>query len=624
MRRCKHIDVNIWSTARICRLLASAGLLITVSAGFARAQAKDPAQWVPVSINAGETYVISDIKPGTKPSFQVEQNPSAFVSYDSPPGKLTLLSAGAGRWIVTVTNASDRQVNYDVNAFGVAKPGSPLAPGNAPPSLSDDGFAPRPGAGASTSTSSAMPEPELGAISSLRPTPPPASPYTATIPDKAPVSYSDASWSVPPQPGGSQAYEPRQSVASSAVSAARYRNDPSVLDAGPGYLSDSVSGGKHYLPADAVSLMMGTSEVIDFQRRITRISVADSKIADVQVIDPFQLNLIAHQPGFTTLAVWDANGQYEERTVRIDASGKQQVMLNTIVAELDRSGLENQGVNLSVALTKIGISLVGLPGAVATPYTAGSTLQSSASSGSLSGTTAPNGVIPTGGQMIPLLLSSNLTYGLAAQNSNVQWQGFFQFLETHNLGKILAEPHLLANSGEKAKFLSGGEIPIVIAQALNSTIVFKTYGTSVEFIPTVVGRDDIELLVKPEVSQPDYAQGVNLFGFTVPAFVTRRAETMVRLKDRQTLVIAGLILHQKVSQVQKVPYLGDIPYVAGLFRTTSYSDQETDLVMSVTPEIVQPLPPTGQVYLPTGRGDLTADEIKTRTLEPPDAARPRF
>jgi pilus assembly protein CpaC len=217
-----------------------------------------------------------------------------------------------------------------------------------------------------------------------------------------------------------------------------------------------------------------------------------------------------------------------------------------------------------------------------------------------------------------------VTYGLSAGNSNIQWQGFFQFLEDHNLGKVLAEPHLLANSGEKAKFLSGGEIPIVIAQALNSTIVFKTFGTSVEFIPTVVGRDDIELLVKPEVSEPDYTHGVQLFGFTVPAFVTRRAETMARLKDRQTLIIAGLILHEKVSQIQKVPYLGDIPYVAGLFRNTYWSNKETDLVMSVTPEIVQPLPPSGQVYLPTGRSDLTETEIKTQRLDPPDAARPRF
>jgi pilus assembly protein CpaC len=589
----------------------------------ASAQAKDPSNWVPVSMNAGETYVINDIKPGTKPSFRIEQNPNAFVSYDSPPGKLTMLSAAAGRWIVTVTNSSDSEVSYDVNAFGVAKPGAPLTPGKAPPSMSDEGLNSRPRAGTSTSTSSSMPE--LGTISSLSTTPSAALPYSATLPDKAPVSYDDASWNVPPQPDkGSKAYEPRQSAAPSAISAARYRNDPSVVDPGREYISDSVSGGKHYLPEEAVSLMMGTSEVVDFQRRITRISVADSKIADVQVIDPFQLNLIAHQPGFTTLAIWDADGRYNERTVRVDASGRQQVMLNTIVAELDRTELENQGVNLSVALTKVGISLVGLPGAVATPYSAASTLQSSSSAGSLAGTTSPGGILPGPGQLVPLLLSPNLTYGLSAGNSSIQWQGFFQFLEAHNLGKVLAEPHLLANSGEKAKFLSGGEIPIVIAQALNSTIVFKTFGTSVEFIPTVVGRDDIELLVKPEVSEPDYTHGVQLFGFTVPAFITRRAETMARLKDRQTLIIAGLILHEKVSQVQKVPYLGDIPYLAGLFRNTYWSNKESDLIMSVTPEIVRPLPPTGQVYLPTGRAELTPDEIKTQTLEPPDAARPRF
>ena len=133
MRRCKNTYVNVRSAELICRLLASAGLLLVVSAATARAQVKDSNDWVPVSMNAGETYVINDVKPGTKPSFHVEQNPNAFVSYDSPPGKLTMLSAGAGRWIVTVTNASDRQVSYDVNAFAVAKPDAPLTPGKAPP-----------------------------------------------------------------------------------------------------------------------------------------------------------------------------------------------------------------------------------------------------------------------------------------------------------------------------------------------------------------------------------------------------------------------------------------------------------------------------------------------------------
>ena len=573
-------------------------------------------------MNAGETYLISDIKPGTHPSFRIAQNPNAFVSYDnSPPGKLTMLSAAAGRWIVTVTNNSDREVNYDLNSFAVAKPGAPMSPGTAPASVNDPGLNSSPRTSASSSISVAMPE--LATVSAPRSSSL-ASSYSAALPGPTSSGFN-ASWSMPPEPGKrAQAYEPSQSVGPLESHVGQYRNDPSVLDSGFAYPGDSVSGGKHYLPSDAISLMMGTSQVIDFQRRVTRISVADSKIADVQVIDPFQLNLIAHQPGFTTLAVWDANGRYEERTVKIDASGRQQVMLNTIVAELDRSKLENQGINLSVAFSKMGLSLVGLPGTVATPYTANTSLQSSSSAGSLAGTTSPSGVLGAGGQIIPLLLSSTMTYGLAAQNADVMWQAFFQFLEQHSLGKILAEPHLLANSGEKAKFLSGGEIPIVIAQALNSTIVFKTFGTSVEFIPTVVGRDDIELLVKTEVSEPDFAEGVNLFGFTVPAFVTRRAETMVRLTDRQTLIIAGLILHEKTSEVQKVPYLGDIPWVRNLFHTTSYSDQETDLVMSVTPEIIRPLPPGGQVFLPTNRGELTADEIKTKPIEPPDAARPRF
>jgi Flp pilus assembly secretin CpaC len=603
-------------------------LLLIFSATPGRSQTGDAAKWVRVSINAGETYVIENIKPGTKPAFRIDQNPNAFLSYDMTPGKLTMLSAEAGRWVVTVTNTSDQTVYYDLNAVAVAKPGAPLSPGITPPAISDTGLDTRPGFGSSISPTLAMPE--LATISSLRSSSPSSTAYPNAA-AKTSSAYDDASWNVPVPPGKATLYAPRQSANPSTsqwanqstgpleTHAGQYRTDPSVLDSTTGYATESISGGRHYLPDDALSMMTGTSELIDFQRRITRISVADSKIADVQVINPFQLNLIAHQPGATTLAIWDDQGGYDERMVRIDASGRQQVMLNTIIAELDRTTIENQGINLSVALSKMGLSLVGMPGPVATPYTASTNLQSSGSAGTSSG-----GILPFGGQIIPLLLSSGLTYGLAAKNGNVIWQAFFQFLEQHSLGKILAEPHLLANSGEKAKFLSGGEIPIVIAQALNSSIVFKTFGTSVEFIPTVIGRNDIELLVKPEVSEPDYAHGVNLFGFTVPAFVTRRAETLVRLKDRQTLIIAGLILHEKTSEVQKVPYLGDIPWVRGLFRTTYWSNKETDLVMSVTPEIVRALPQGGEVFLPSNRGDLSSEAIKTKPLDPPDASRPRF
>jgi pilus assembly protein CpaC len=274
---------------------------------------------------------------------------------------------------------------------------------------------------------------------------------------------------------------------------------------------------------------------------------------------------------------------------------------------------------MALALAHAGISLVSLPGAVATPFSPSTSI--TAANGSVSSAGNTMGV---GGALTGLLLSPGMTYGLAAGNSNYQFQAYFQYLENHQLAKILAQPHLLANSGEEAKFLSGGEIPIVIAQALNTSIVFKQFGTSVEFVPTVVGRNDIQLLVKPEVSEPDFAHGVQLFGFSVPAFVTRRAETLVQMKDNQTLIIAGLILHEKKTQIQKVPYMGDIPYLGGFFRNTAYTNTETDLVMSVTPQIVQPLPDGASVYNPTGVPDLTTQQIETRRLAQPEATRPRF
>ena len=361
----------------------------------------------------------------------------------------------------------------------------------------------------------------------------------------------------------------------------------------------------HPLPDDAIWLMAYSSQVFDFPYRLRRVSIADSKVADIQVITPYQINLIGHHPGFTTLTAWDQVGHYEQRQVRVDVGGKQQVLLKCIVAQLDRAKIENQGINLAAALQNTGLSMVSLPGSVATPYSSSATL-------------------PPGGNLIPMLLSQSLTFGLAGSFGQFNFAAFIQALESHNMAKILAQPDLLANSGEKAQFLAGGEIPIVIAQALNSSVVFKQYGTKVNFLPTVVGHDDIEMLVEPEVSEPDYNHQVQLNGFTVPAFLTRRAHTMVRLKNGQTLIIAGLTLNEEHSVVEKVPYLGDVPFAGALFRTTSHEHDSSDLVMVVTPELVTPLPEGSQAYLPSSRGPMTSSEIETRRLATPDASRPRF
>ena len=582
-----------------------------------------------IALNAGESYIINNVSPGEVPAVKVIANPHALVVHNEEPGKVVLLGAEAGEWNISVKTA-DGPVNYDVrvksvgSAFDVNHPAT--SPGPIAGSGKSSGSAAAPvvakldsGAGpvnpssssAGTATTAVSPE-TVAAASPGASAPLTAAPaVNSSTFDFAP-SVPAASYAAPPPAPSSQ-------TASAALSNERYRSDPSVSLSGGELHSGAIPGGRHYLPEDGVQLQTGSSRVIDFATRLRRVSIADTNVADIQVINPFQINLIGHKPGFTTLTVWDQKGQYDERPVRIDPNGKQQVLLDTMVAELDRSSIENQGTDLTAALTRAGVSLVGLPGPPATPFSATTSFTAA------NGTTGTSGnTLPPGGSLIGMLLSPSVTYGLAAGNRNYQLQGLFQYLETHNLAKLLAQPQLLANSGEEAKFLSGGEIPIVIAQALNTSIVFKQFGTSVEFVPTVVGRNDIQLLVKPEVSQPDFAEGVEMFGFTIPAFVTRRAETMVQLKDNQTLIIAGLILHQKTTSINKVPYIGDVPYLGGLFRTTSYNNTETDLVMSVTPQIVRPLPDGASVYNPNSVPELTHEEIETRPLAQPDVTRPRF
>jgi pilus assembly protein CpaC len=594
-----------------------------------------------MSLNAGQSQVIENLDPASKPAIKVIQNSHALVMHNEDPSKLVLLGAEEGKWDISVKLKDGESVTYDISVSAIRDASAPLKPASAPASTGNEG------ASSPSPVAASMP----AAVSSLDSGSGPVSkPSSETVtfddPSRAPEAMSDSHAArVPgtdlavadpnepakmgepaPAPVGPKGSSVIPSQTASALAQnGKFTSDPAIVSSGDSYSTDDVaySGGTHFLPADGLSMMNGTSQIIDFPQRMKRVSIADTSIADVQVINPFELNLIGHKPGFTTLTVWTGQGHYEERQVRVSPDGKQQVLLNCIVAELDRGQVENQGVNLSIALQKYGVSMFGLPGAVGTPYNATAPIQPQITN-ALGTTISQPGQLPPGGSLIPLLLSQGVTYGLAAQNSNVATQSFFQFLENHNMAKILAQPRLLANTGEKAKFLSGGEIPIVLAQALNTSIVFKEFGTKVTFVPTVVGVNDIELLVQPEVSEPDYAHGVSLFGFQVPAFVTRKAETQVRLRDNQTLIVAGLILHEKKQIVNKVPYLGDIPYAGGLFKTTEWDDTETDLVMSVTPEIVRPLPSGSQVYLPTSRPPMSAEEIKTERTATPDVARPRF
>ena len=163
-------------------------------------------------------------------------------------------------------------------------------------------------------------------------------------------------------------------------------------------------------------------------------------------------------------------------------------------------------------------------------------------------------------------------------------------LEEEGLIKILAEPNLTAVSGETASFLAGGEFPILVPDSDGRvTIEFKKFGVSLAFTPTVIGEAQISMHVRPEVSQLSNENAVTLNNFSVPSLITRRAETTVELGSGQTFAIAGLLQNNVTHDVSKVPGLGDIPVLGGLFRSDRFQRDESELVIIVTPYLVRPI-----------------------------------
>jgi pilus assembly protein CpaC len=179
------------------------------------------------------------------------------------------------------------------------------------------------------------------------------------------------------------------------------------------------------------------------------------------------------------------------------------------------------------------------------------------------------------------LIFNSATHGLFANLS---------LLESNNLARVLAEPTLVALSGQSASFLAGGEVPIPVPQALGTTsIEFKPYGIGLTLTPTVLSPQRIALKVAPEASQLDFANAVTISGVSVPAFITRRADTTVELGDGESFVIGGLIDRETASNVSKVPLLGDLPVIGTFFKQLNYQQNEKELVIIVTPHLVSPL-----------------------------------
>jgi len=287
-------------------------------------------------------------------------------------------------------------------------------------------------------------------------------------------------------------------------------------------------------------------------------------------------------------------GAPEKVVNMLSVGASQQVMLEVRFSEMNRSAAKQLGFNHTFfsdsGKTIGGIGEVGQNGAIAV---------NNAFAGSGSTTVDVSSLKSSMGFVSHI-------FDLGSFNI----ESYIDALERKGVAKTLAEPTLVALSGETASFLAGGEFPIPVVQNSGGggqngnngiTIEFKPFGVSLGFTPTVLADGVISLAVTPEVSSIDPSASITLNGLTIPGLQTRRAKTVVELRDGQSFAVAGLLRNDFKDTVRQIPILGTLPIIGTLFRSTGFQKDQTELVMIVTPRLVKPIENVADVRLPTDR-----------------------
>lgn len=396
--------------------------------------------------------------------------------------------------------------------------------------------------------------------------------------------------------------------------------------------------------SSSVDLSVGRGRLISLPAAMTDIFVADDKVADVQVRSSRQLYIFGKAPGETSIYATDASGRVVYSTVArvgnnietIDqmlslAMPDAKVSANTMngfvlltgtvqspddAAEAERLVQAFVGeqtkvlsrlrtatplqVNLQVRIAEVNRSLVKeISGNVLTRDTDG-----------LLGNGFLGGVF--GGRTAGTITSSNgtTTYNITTPSGTRSLAGAGRLFgldliasldagERSGMVATLAQPNLTAISGETADFLAGGEFPVPIpGNFAGTTIEYRKYGVSLAYTPTVLSNGRISLRVRPEVSELSTEGAIEIDGFQVPALTVRRAETTVELGSGESFMIAGLMNNRSIGAIDKMPGLGDVPLLGMLFKSDSFRRGETELVIVVTPYLVQPVS-ANEIKLPT-------------------------
>ncbi len=393
------------------------------------------------------------------------------------------------------------------------------------------------------------------------------------------------------------------------------------------------------LKPEILQLTSGKSIVLKSSERFSRVSIAAPEIASYILLSPQEIYITGKTAGATSLILWEnkhVSASYEihveydisrlkqkmhemlssEKDLRVFAThdsitlagsisstaklaqavalaesyapegkvsnllqvnGVHQVMLEVRVAEISRSLTKRLGINFSyVKEGQFGI-------------------------GTLGGLTQliPPSQADIGGEVFGIAVSPAVNAILRFESGSATWTGLIDALKEDGLLKILAEPTLIAMSGQTATFLVGGEFPVPVPQGLGTVAIeFKPFGVGLSFSPTVLSENRITIEVAPTVSELDFSTAVRVEGFVVPGLSTRTASTVIELADGQSFAIAGLLRETIKDEMSKYPVLGNIPILGALFRSREFQKNETELVIIATPHLVKPLDMAKQT-LPT-------------------------
>lgn len=340
-------------------------------------------------------------------------------------------------------------------------------------------------------------------------------------------------------------------------------------------------------PVPAVlEVAQGMQRELRFPVPIQRLAVGDPQVADVRLSGRNGFLLVARKGGATNVSVWTAcSPEPRQSMVFVQGAATQavarpvlpqydepelpsQVQTDIRFVEVNRSKLKEVGVNLFG--TQSNNFLFGSPGRSPGSVPVGGV----------------NGLTP--GAAMPLSPSGfNIVWG----GGSSKFLGVLNALENSGFAYTLARPSLVAMSGQSASFLAGGEFPVPVPSSGSDSVSidYKEFGVRLTLTPTVISRERIALKVAPEVSELDFTNGVTIQGTTVPALNVRRTDTTVSLADGESFVISGLISARNTSVVDKLPGLGSLPVLGAFFRSSRIDREERELLMVVTPRLVQPL-----------------------------------